>query len=104
MYLRQVKPLSDCRPRQTDGRQEFAMSSRTASGVTYMCVATVTLSAGHTCRARSMRRTLVRLMATLLAALAIAEGWATAVHATIQPETCLAPDIEYPVPCDEDDD
>ena len=51
-----------------------------------------------------MKRTLVRLMATFLAALAFTEGRATPVRATIQPETCVAPDIEYPVPCDEDDD
>lgn len=51
-----------------------------------------------------MKRTLVRLIATFLVALAIAEGRATPVRATIQPEMCIAPDIEYPVPCDEDDD
>ncbi|MCC7254033.1 hypothetical protein [Hyphomicrobium sp.] len=28
---------------------------------------------------------------------------ALAAHATIQEESCIDPDIEYPVPCDEDD-
>ena len=49
-------------------------------------------------------RTVVKFALTCFAALAIAEGWATAAIATIQPEMCVAPDIEYPVPCDEDDD
>jgi hypothetical protein len=51
-----------------------------------------------------MMRTGVRLSIICLAALALVEGYATPVRATIQPEMCLAPDIEYPVPCDEDDD
>jgi hypothetical protein len=49
-------------------------------------------------------RTVVRCAIICFAALAIAEGRATPVHATIQPEMCIEPDIEYPVPCDEDDD
>jgi hypothetical protein len=51
-----------------------------------------------------MMRTCVRLSVICFAALAFAEGLPAPVHATIQPEMCVAPDIEYPVPCDEDDD
>jgi hypothetical protein len=51
-----------------------------------------------------MKRILVRLMAACIAAVAFAEARATTARATIQPEMCIAPDIEYPVPCDEDDD
>jgi hypothetical protein len=28
----------------------------------------------------------------------------TPARATIQEESCIAPDIEYPVPCDEEED
>lgn len=29
---------------------------------------------------------------------------APAAHATIQEESCIYPDVEYPLPCDEDDE
>jgi hypothetical protein len=37
-------------------------------------------------------------------ALAACAALPTSARATIQEESCWAPDIEYPVPCDEDDE
>lgn len=28
----------------------------------------------------------------------------TVAHATVQEESCIEPDVEYPVPCDDDED
>jgi hypothetical protein len=41
----------------------------------------------------------------LVVVLAIAAGSLTPAHATVQEsQSCWAPDIEYPVPCDDDED
>jgi hypothetical protein len=40
----------------------------------------------------------------VLVGLVIIEARMTDARATIQAEMCIEPDIEYPVPCDEDDD
>ena len=50
-----------------------------------------------------MRRLYAPLV-ILVAVLAIVEGWPRAARATIQPDLCIEPDIEYPVPCEDDDD
>jgi hypothetical protein len=55
-------------------------------------------------RGRLTMRNLYAPFVILLAVIALAETRTTAARATIQPELCIAPDIEYPVPCDEDDD
>lgn len=52
----------------------------------------------------SAMRTLYGLSVMLLAGVACAGARPTTARATIQEEMCIAPDIEYPVPCDEDDD
>jgi hypothetical protein len=49
-----------------------------------------------------MKPVVQQLLAPLLIACLIASGAATVARATIQEESCIEPDIEYPVPCDED--
>jgi hypothetical protein len=39
----------------------------------------------------------------ILGCLAAAFGAEHAARATIQDESCIEPDVEYPVPCDDDD-
>lgn len=52
-----------------------------------------------------MKRASVR-KSLLVAAVALAALAASLprAHATIQEDSCIEPDIEYPVPCDDDDD
>lgn len=38
----------------------------------------------------------------LVLVLGVAMGLGTSAHATIQEESCIEPDVEYPLPCDED--
>lgn len=49
---------------------------------------------------------MIRLASWLLALLALGAPLAHAppTAATIQEESCIDPDVEYPVPCDEDED
>jgi hypothetical protein len=49
-------------------------------------------------------RTLHKLSILLVAGVVPAEVRPMTARATIQQGLCIAPDIEYPVPCDEDDD
>jgi len=49
-----------------------------------------------------MKPVVQQLLALVLIACFVASGAATAARATIQEESCIEPDIEYPVPCDED--
>jgi hypothetical protein len=49
-------------------------------------------------------RTLYKLLTLLLAGVVLAEARPMTARATIQQGLCIEPDIEYPVPCDEDDD
>lgn len=42
------------------------------------------------------------IVALLVAAAALTAGLSTA-RATIQEESCIYPDVEYPMPCDDDD-
>ncbi|WP_171946411.1 hypothetical protein [Hyphomicrobium sp. CS1GBMeth3] len=44
------------------------------------------------------------LMLALLALILITVGVAAPTRATIQEEDCIDPAVEYPIPCDEDDD
>ncbi len=44
-----------------------------------------------------------RLYMLLVLACAIAAGAVPAARATIQDDSCMEPDIEYPVPCDDDE-
>jgi hypothetical protein len=46
----------------------------------------------------------MRWIGPLALAIIIAAGSLTPARATIQEESCWEPDIEYPVPCDDDDD
>ena len=49
-------------------------------------------------------RSLTAPLVIVVAVLAIVEGRLTAARATIQQDMCIEPDIEYPVPCEDDDD
>jgi hypothetical protein len=49
-------------------------------------------------------RWIVPLVLTLVVTLVIAMGSLTPARATVQAESCWEPDIEYPVPCDDDED
>lgn len=50
-----------------------------------------------------MQPTRARALALLVAA-GLAAAAATGARATVQEESCIEPDIEYPVPCDDDED
>lgn len=42
-------------------------------------------------------------LCALLASALMFLATAPRVHATIQEESCIYPDVEYPLPCDDDD-
>jgi hypothetical protein len=50
-----------------------------------------------------MRR-VIAWMCLLVAIAGIMAGTLPQARATIQDDSCLYPDVEYPMPCDEDDD
>lgn len=50
-----------------------------------------------------MRRVIERICLILVMAGVIATPM-PAARATIQDDSCIYPDVEYPIPCDEDDD
>ena len=45
-----------------------------------------------------------RLIVSVLVAAVVGVGPLASVRATIQEESCWDPDIEYPVPCDDDEE
>jgi hypothetical protein len=49
----------------------------------------------------NMKRALGNVPMLLIAG-CLAACAASLAHATIQEESCIEPDVEYPVPCDED--
>ncbi len=52
-----------------------------------------------------LKATTVRFpLGVLIAACFFAGLTASTARATVQEESCIEPDIEYPVPCDDDDD
>lgn len=50
-----------------------------------------------------MRRVIERICLIVVMVGIVAEP-ARNAHATIQDDSCIYPDVEYPMPCDEDDD
>ena len=46
----------------------------------------------------------MRWIVPLILTLVVALGSLTPARATLQSESCWEPDIEYPVPCDDDED
>lgn len=51
-----------------------------------------------------MGRTIGRFRVFLLLACVAAACAAPAARATIQEDSCIYPDVEYPLPCDDDGD
>jgi hypothetical protein len=51
-----------------------------------------------------MSHTVRRLRVFLFLACIAAASVALPAHATIQEDSCIYPDVEYPLPCDDDED
>jgi hypothetical protein len=50
-----------------------------------------------------MTRTIGRFRLFVFLACVLAASAALPAHATIQEDSCIYPDVEYPLPCDDED-